>query len=295
MDSIQPRHEQHIFQGVVFTILAAISYTIMSLLGKIIGSGASTATILFVRFFISLILILPWILSNIQEIKPVGGVSSLISRSIFSFLAFGSFFYSLKYISLTDALLLNNTVPLFIPLVAWCLLRTKTPSKMWIGIILGFIGIVLVLNPDPQLFHPMALIALASGIFAAIAIVIIRTLTKKTSIIQILFYNFLICSVISALLLPLNWVSLSWKVFFLLLAVGICGGLYQLFSTISFAKAPVRVTSSLMFLCIVFGAIADFVIWKITPTPLSIGGMVCVIIGGMITIYFGKKEIHPNK
>lgn len=295
MEEIQSRHEQHIFLGVVFTILAAISYTLMSLLGKIIGSGASTEMILFARFFISLILVLPWMCANRAEIKPVGGISKFILRSLFSFLAFGSFFYSLKFISLTDALLLNNTFPLFIPLVAWCLLKTKTPHKMWIGIILGFIGIVLVLNPDPQLFHPMALIALASGIFAAIAVVMIRTMTKTTSILQILFYNFLICSVISGLLLPFNWTSLNWKVFFLLLAVGVCGGLYQLFSTLSFSKAPVRLTSSLMFLCIVFGAIADFFIWKLSPTFLGLGGMVCVILGGLITIYFGKKELHPKK
>jgi drug/metabolite transporter (DMT)-like permease len=293
-DQPLPRHKQHILLGIIFTILAALSFTLMSLIGKIIGDRTSTDTILFARFIISLILILPWVIKQPREIKNVSNPSKLIFRSLFTFFAFVCFFYSLKFIPLSDALLLNNTFPLFIPLVAWCMLGTKTPYKIWIGISIGFIGIAFVLNPNPKFFNPACLFALASGILASISIVIIRTLTKTASIVQILFYNFLLCSILSGIALPLHWKSFDQNVFFLLCGVGLFGAAYQLFSTLSFAKAPVRITSPLMFLCIIFGVIADFLFWNQIPPTLAWIGMALVILGGILTIYFGHTELKKE-
>ncbi len=287
--------KQHIPLGIFFTILAALSFTLMSLFGKVIGDKASTDTILFSRFFISLILLVPWIFKSPREILEVSGPFKLIARSLFTFFAFVCFFYSLKFIPLSNALLLNNTFPLFIPFVAWGMLGTKTPHKIWIGILIGFVGIGLVLNPNPKFFQPACLFALASGVLAAVAIVIIRTLTKTSSTLQILFYNFLLCSVLSGIALPFQWKSFDRQTALLLCGVGLFGALYQLFSTLSFAKAPVRLTSPLMFLCIVFGAIADFLIWKQIPPTLGWVGMVLVIVGGVITILIGQKGLGSKQ
>jgi drug/metabolite transporter (DMT)-like permease len=290
-----PRHKEHVTLGVCFALLAALCFSSMSLFGKIIGDKASTETIVFSRFIISLVLILPWALRRpsalLTDVKPM----KVIMRSVFTLAGFGCFFYSLKFLSLADALLLNNTFPLFVPIVAFCLLGSKTPHRVWIGIVCGFAGIVLVLHPDAAVIKPASLIGLAGGIFVAVAIVLIRTLTKNISIVQILFYNFLICSILSGIVVPFGWKSLDGKTLWFLLLVGLFGAGYQFFSTMSFAKAPVRLTSPLMYLCIIFGVIADILIWHQYPSKSSIVGMVLVILGGAITIFFGQREITSKK
>ncbi len=283
-------HEQHIGKGVTFGVLAAVSYTAMSLFGKIIGEDASTDTILFSRFLVSLILILPWVIKNPKEALLIVKPTTLITRSAFTLLAFASFFWALKFIPLSNALLLNNTFPLFVPIVALCIGFT-TPPKVWVGILIGFIGVALVLKPETGFFHLPSIIALVSGILAAITIVIIRNLTKTTPVVQILFYNFLICSILTAIFLPFGWKSFGVNTFLLLLGVGIFGTAYQFFSTLAYAKAPVRITSSLMFLCIVFGIVADGLIWHKIPDAMTLTGMALVIVGGIVTIYFGQREI----
>ena len=130
------------------------------------------------------------------------------------------------------------------------------------------------------------------GIFSAIAIVMIRHLTKTVSTLQILFYYFLINTVMTALILPFQWQSLPSDILLLLLGVGIFGALYQLFSTLCFAKAPVRLISPIMSICMVTGGlVADFFIWNQLPNFLSFIGIVCVMLGGTLSIYFGQKEL----
>ena len=288
---LQTEHKQHMQMGVIFGILAALSFALMSLMTKLIGDQVSTSMVVFARFFISLILILPSALKNHKTLIRITNPLKLVFRSIFTLLSIGSFFYVLKFVPLTEGLLLNNTSPLFIPILLFISHQIQTSKKIWIGVVLGFIGIAFVLKPSPVFFQPTALFGLASGFFAAIAFISVRFLTKTISILQILFFNFLICSVISAVFVLFEWKPFNYNALLLLFCVGIFGALYQLFSTFSIAKAPIRYTSSLQLLSIVFGVVADLLIWHRLPDTYSIIGIILVILGGVITIYFGQKEL----
>jgi drug/metabolite transporter (DMT)-like permease len=85
--------------------------------------------------------------------------------------------------------------------------------------------------------------------------------------------------------------SFTTTTLLLLLCVGIFGAAYQFFSTLSYAKTPVRITSPLMFLCIPFGVFADWLLWDRIIDAATAIGMLCVIIGGVITIYYGQKQL----
>ena len=288
----ESQHQQHLPSSLFFALLAAISFSSMSLFGKLIGDQASTDMILFVRFAISLILLMPWIIKHPHAALKVEHPKKLIWRSCFSLLSFACFFYSLRFISLTDAIVLNNTFPLFVPIVALYHAKVQTSRKVWMGIILGFIGVLFVLQPDLNVFHPYSFIALASGIFAAIGIVMIRYLTKTVSTLQILFYYFFINTCITAIALPFGWQALSSDIWTLLLGVGIFGALYQVFSTLCFAKSPVRITSPIMSIGIVAGGlIADFFLWHQLPNFWGFFGIFFIILGGTLSVYFGQQEL----
>jgi drug/metabolite transporter (DMT)-like permease len=288
----ESQHKQHLGTSVLFAVITAISFSLMSLLGKIIGDRASTDVVLFARFSISLFILIPWIIKHPHAALKVAHPKKLIWRSCFSLLSFACFFYALRFISLTNAIVLNNTFPLFVPIVALIHSQAKTSRKVWLGIIVGFLGVLFVLQPDIHVFQPYSLIALASGIFGAIAIVMIRHLTKTVSTLQILFYYFVFNTLATAIVLPFQWQSLTSDILLLLLGVGICGALYQLFRTLCFAKAPVRLISPILSVMLVSGGlIADFLIWHEFPNFLGVIGIFCIVLGGTLSIYFGQKEL----
>jgi drug/metabolite transporter (DMT)-like permease len=288
----ESQHEQHLPTSILFAVLAAISFTLMSLFGKFIGDQASTETVLFARFSISLIILIPWVIMHPHSALKVAHPKKLIWRSCFSLLSFACFFYALRFISLSNAIVLNNTFPLFVPLAALVHSQAQTSRKVWMGIIVGFLGVLFVLQPDIHVFQPYSLIALASGIFGAIAIVMIRHLTKTVSTLQILFYYFAFNTVATAIVLPFQWQTFPSDILMLLLGVGIFGALYQFFSTLCYAKSPVRLISPIMSICIVSGGlVADFFIWRQLPNLLGLAGIILIVIGGTLSIYFGQKEL----
>ena len=79
------------------------------------------------------------------------------------------FFYALAHLRLADAILLNYSIPLFMPFVESAWLGEPFPRRLWGVILLGFAGIVLILKPGVGVFQPVALVGLLSALFASVA------------------------------------------------------------------------------------------------------------------------------
>ena len=197
---------------------------------------------------------------------------------------------------MADGLLLNNTNALFVPIVAWIILGTRTPIIIWLTILLGFIGVVLVLHPDQGIWKSASLIGLASGLFGGISLVQLRQLTKTNTTQQILFYYFVISTILTGILLIFLWKTPSWHMILLSLGVGICGAIYQYFVVLSFTYAPVRLMSILMFIAVLIGAFFDWGLWHNIPTVVSVIGMILIIVASIASVYIGQKTlIQPPK
>jgi drug/metabolite transporter (DMT)-like permease len=264
----------------------------MSLFVKKIGNSLPISMLIFFRFSISFVLLLPWIIKNPNFTFKVHKPVRYIIRILAALLALFFVFYAIKFIPLVDALLLNNTSPLFVPLIAWLLTGAKTPAKALFGIVLGFIGIAIILHPGLKIISPASLIALASGLLAALAVVQMRLISKTSQTVQMLFYYFLISTIISGIIAAFQWkLPISFEAWILLSGIGIFGTLYQVFATMAYVTAPVRLVSPLVFLTVIFGGLFDWLIWGNAPSLLTYVGTLLVIIGAIVTIYFGHKSI----
>src|SRR6185436_677769 len=115
------------------------------------------------------------------------------------------YFYAIARLGLSEAILLNYSLPLFMPLIARAWLREEVPPRLWRALALGFLGILLILRPGTGVFRPAALAALLAAVLAALAQVGVRRLTRTEPITRIVFYFALISTVVSAVPLLKVW------------------------------------------------------------------------------------------
>lgn len=249
-----------------------------------------TSVPLFFRFGFNILFLLPLLLQEPARLIKVTRVDKMILRSLVGLASLACMFYAIKYMPLANAVLLNNSATLFIPLIVWIMVRTKTSIKILLSIFIGFIGVILVLGPDKKIFDAVSMIGLASGIFGAIALVLTRDMAKSNRPAQIIFYYALTGSLISFAFAVFQMKLFSLQTWIFLCGVGIFGALYQIFVTHALKRAKVRYMSSLSFLSFIFAGFFDWLIWGKIPHTLALIGMVLVIVGGFLTIYFGSKE-----
>lgn len=276
--------------AVIYALLASLCNALMSIFVKLIGEGQSTVEVIFFRFFIGLLILLPWLLTE-KNLFSTPYLSKLFLRSITTLLAMACVFYSLKYLPVANVVLLNNTFPLFIPFLVLIMFKIKTSLKLWISVIIGFIGVAFVFHAHLNtLLNGAVFIALASGLLSALAILQIRLLSDHVSPKQVLFYMLFFCTIMTAIILPFDFKMPTSHELILLVMVGLFGAGYQLFITLALYYALARIVSPLFFSAVLFAVILDWLIWGIIPTFGSFVGMLLVIFGGIMTIVLRDKK-----
>ncbi|MGB6977062.1 MAG: DMT family transporter [Gammaproteobacteria bacterium] len=297
MDSQRPPTQ--IKKAIPLVLLAALFNTIMILFAKMASQTTPIVIILFARYLTTLIIILPFVYFNpvhqkvSQFLKTDRPYLHLI-RDILGLTSVFCYFYAARTLSLADATVLFSTAPLFIPIIAFFWGNIKIIHRLWWGMSLGFLGVLLMLHPGREIFQPAALIGLFSGLCAAIVYVGSRYLSYSEPPLRNMFYYFAIGTFIAFLLIlpggKTIWQHFDLKVLWLLIGVGVFAYLYQWCFTESTRYAPVRLTTPLLYASVIFALFLDWWLWQIKPSLLSLSSIILIICGAVLLVWLYPEE-----
>jgi drug/metabolite transporter (DMT)-like permease len=198
-------------------------------------------------------------------------------------------FIAMTMMPLTNAVLLSFSAPLWMPVIAWVISREKSSRATWFGAALGFVGVVLVLQPHHHRFNVGTLLALAAALLLAVALMSVRWLGATEPMPRILFYYFLLSTVMAIPIAAIQWHSVPARAWIYLLGIGFAQLFAQVFIVVAYRYASSVKLGPFIYTTIVFTALIDWVIWNHPPTLYVVAGMVLVIGGGLVAIR-GKSE-----
>jgi len=229
-------------------------------------------------------LIIPLILIN-KRIPILGNNKPLLLlRSVLIAFATASYFYTIKVMSLTDAISIKQLSPLLSVFFATIFLGEKVGFKQVSIFIFGFLGTLLVVKPGirPDIFP--AIIGLGGAILTAIGYIMIRYLRSHDHPLVIVNYFGYIIGLIALgiLLWQRNFIIPDIKSLIILALIGFTGLGAQYTLTLSYHMAPPKLVSLYLYLQIVFSAIFDTFIFKEALDLFSIFGASLIIISGYL-------------
>jgi len=176
---------------------SAVLFAAMAASVRIASRELPNGPLVFFRHFIMLVFLLPWAWRQGRRALATDDFPGHLVRGLAGVSAVACYFYAVARLRLADAVLLNHSLPLFIPLVERVWLGERIPSRLWGVLSLGFVGLLLILRPGTGVFEPAALVGLASAALASIAQVGIRRLTRTEPVTRIVFYFGLVASVVA--------------------------------------------------------------------------------------------------
>ena len=200
-------------------ICAELLYTIVAAFVKWASPLIPHMMIIFGQSIFCFLCILPWVLYKKVNLKTER-IPLHLFRAIVGLANFYMLYLALRFIPLSDAMLLNTTSPLFVPLIVFFWSGVRIPLKLWVGLLVGFAGVIVILRPGAEIFDFGSIIALASGIVSALVFTTIRYLSSTEPALKIIFYFFLIASIISGALAIPFWEPLSLSEWGILFAIG---------------------------------------------------------------------------
>ena len=274
--------------GALFILLSEFMFASMGAVVKQLTQSLPSEMAVFMRNLFGLGLLLPLVWrSGFATLKTQVFHLHLL-RSVAGVSAMYCFFYALANLPLADGMLLKMTSPLFMPMIAWYWLSEPMHRTVLLAIGIGFVGVILVLNPGGE-FNHIALIGLLGGGFASLAKVSLRRLGKTEPSVRVVFYFALLSSMISVVPMSWNWqqpTSMEWWLFALL---GLFGTLGQLLLTRGYAIATAARVSPFTYTSVLFGAAYGYLFWGETLSLQFIFGALLIGLAGIIALKGGRE------
>tara|TARA_B100001250_G_C19792280_1_gene787082 strand:- start:478 stop:1425 length:948 start_codon:yes stop_codon:yes gene_type:complete len=292
-------------KAIFLIIIGMFVFTIQDVLIKLISESINIYVIYIIRSIIGLFVIIFYCqINNIKiNFKTYYPITTCIRVTGF-FLGFSLYYFSLSKISLPEAVTLFFASPFFVTIFSKFIIGERVGIFRWSSIIIGFLGVYLVLDPNFQDFNIYSLFPIICAFFYAFTVVI----QKKTSdhdnlftqiihtYISALIFSFIIYIAINNLtfsqyqLTEFNFILMSWDIpnyfsFLILIIIGFTGviGFFSLFGAYRIGSpstiAPYEY--SLIIWSIFFG----YFIWNDYLTTKGLLGLLLILLASFFSLY----------
>jgi len=283
-------HRPNLKKGVVLCLFAWACFSAMYAISKGIGAQTNVATMTFFRNVFGFIAVLPWMVKKWPKSTKTHNLKLIILRSITGVLNLVFVFLAVQDISLVDATLLNNTAPLIVPFVVYLWLKTPLTIKIWPASIIGFIGVIVILQPTKFSASIGVLFGLLSGVMLAISLVTTRISTRHESFFTFMFYFMGI-----GLLLTAPFAIAKWRIDDLwtlvgLLGIGLFSALGQVGLFFGLKEGKARQLAPIAYSSVVFAGLLQWLFWGIVPEPIFYLGLVLIVASGLWIVLEGSPN-----
>jgi len=263
--------------AIAWMILAGLCFSATGVFVKLSGGLLIVWTVIFGRS--AVIAMLTFILSKIQN-KSLSFEDPkwLLARCISGLSAMACYFYAIPLISLTTAVVLQWTSPLFVALFSGYLIKEKVSPFLFICIGVAFTGTILIISPSFEAIEINALYALISGILSAIAYLSIRQLRSTATSESVVFWFAIFCVIFSLPFSVKELLTISTYEIQVLIGVGITAGIGQIGMTKAYHAAKAAYIGAFSYSTVVVSWVYGFFIfnevlsiWDMVGTLLIVG------------------------
>ena len=279
--------QNHAIAGITYMLVGMLILTGMDVVVKImVQTDFHPIQILFVRGWIVLAImfaVLPFF-GGLRTLKP-GRPYALVVRGIIGFLAPYSFFTALKTVPLADATVVFFAAPLLMTGLSPLVLKEKVGPYRWAAVIVGFLGVVVAVNPSATGMDPMLfMVFLALLAYSALALMG-RWLGDTETTFRLVFYFNLGILVVSSVFVAFVWQPISWEALGGLLAISVMALVGHVLLTKAFVLAPLSIVSPFEYSALLWAAILGYLVFGDVPAnTVWIGGAI-IAASGMFILY----------
>ncbi len=285
--------EERLGLGLLAAIGCFFFFSTMDALAKWLGASYAVAQLVFFRSLFGFIpvAVVTWREGGVQKLRTKRPWMHAL-RGVFIFGALSFYFLGLKYLHLAEALAIAFTAPLFMTALAGPILGEKVGVRRWSAVLVGFVGVLVMVRPEPEKLQLEALYVLASAFCFALTSLTTRLLTRTETSSAIMLYSTLGLFLPSAAVLPFVWITPDMTALILFFLMGILGGLGLLLLTTAYRNAPASVIAPFEYSALIWAVLFGWIGWKQFPEPSVWYGSVIVAAAGL---YIAQREARLKK
>tara|TARA_Y100000768_G_C23939991_1_gene664622 strand:- start:406 stop:1350 length:945 start_codon:yes stop_codon:yes gene_type:complete len=295
-------------KGIVLILIAMLIFAVQDSLMKYIYNSVSLYEVYIIRTIVSFILVI--IFLKILK-KPIVFKTHYplltLCRVILFFFGFSSFYIALTVMPLATATALFFVSPFLITIFAKFILKDQIGPRRWIAVIVGFIGVYIILNPNFDDFDYFSLTPILCAFCYSLSMIIIKKTSEKDNVYQQIFQFYIGAMIISiifyffigdgrydtidnpaAQFIFREWFSnLEFSLIYMI-ALGFTAAAAFLLVFSAYRIASPAVVSPFEYTILIWSTLSGWIFFNEVPKINTIIGMFLIVFGG-IYIFIREK------
>ncbi len=289
---------QRPLRGVLLVTLAVMIFAVADVTTKHLTMLYAVPLVVAARYLVNLVL-----LAVIFGPRHRGGLlrtrrtGLVMLRAISLAAASLSLGLALRHMPVGETIAITYLAPIAVMLLAVPLLHETVGGAGWIGALVGFLGVLLIVRPGAGLDPTGVAFALLTAVASAAYHLLSRVLARTETTVALLFHTALVGTVIFGAMLPWVWNgALPTQVdAALMLALGALATLGHALFTAAYREAPASLLAPVNYLHLVWAALLGWLVFAHRPDTMTLVGMALVMAAGVavaLRTHLGASAAH---
>jgi len=274
-------------RGAALLVLATALFASMDAIGKGLMQRHDPFQVVWARYAAQAVIVAIIVSPRLGRVIRTARPGLQVIRSALLFMATLCGFFAFSVMPLADATAIFQTAPLAITALAALVLREPVGPRRWAGVMIGFLGALIIVRPGADVFQPAALLPMLGALFFAGYSIATRFLGRDESYWTTFLYTAALGALIASAFVPLVWVTPTWGDAALMLAMGAIGSAGQFLLIVAFNTAPASAIAPFTYAGLIFATLWGYLFFGDAPDGWTATGAAVIVGSG---VYVWRRE-----
>ncbi len=291
----------HNRRGVIAMSAGMVCFVLNDTLVKFVSDDLPASQLIFLRGVLAVLGLLLLVYATDRRQFSRAGLLHMVDkwvvlRSMLDGVASLVYLSALFHMPLGNATAINMSTPLLIALLSGLLMGVHVSARNWLIIGLGFVGVLMVVQPQADGFNAWAWAALAGTVLHALRDLSVRFIAPEVPSMVITVGTALAATVLSGVWSVFTpWQAVSATHWGMMAAAAVflsCGYFFLIKAT---RMADMSVVAPFRYIGLLTAVLAGYVIWGDMPNPLAWCGMLLLVGAGILMLRLHRQPAYVSE
>lgn len=271
--------------GIPYMLAAMLVFSVNDALAKYLAALCPVAQLLLIRNIGAFLVIAPRVHAHgWRAVTRVPRVWLHVLRCILIVAELALFYTAVWQIPLADTLTIYQATPIIATALAVPVLGEQVGWRRWLAVVVGFAGVLLVVQPGGAAVSTAHLCALGGGVIYS-GVVLLTRLLRDAGPIPMIAWHVGGTLLASAVVAPFVWEPVSLATMALIAVMGVISTGGHVLNNRALSLSPAAVVMPFHYTQIIWGLLFGWAIWRDVPDLRMLAGATLIVASGLFIMY----------
>jgi drug/metabolite transporter (DMT)-like permease len=279
--------------GIAVMLAGILLFSLNDVMGKWLVATYSVGQVLLIRSAAALLILSPFIWkAGVRSLVRVEQRRMQVLRVILSSLEVYCFYFAVIYLPLADVMTYWLAAPIYVAALSPFLLGEHVGWRRWTAIFIGFVGVIVALEPSAATLTAPALISIFGSFAFAFMMLSGRSL-RATPDTTLVFWQTIGAGLFGLATAPFGWVTPSAPDFALLGLLGVVAMVAHVCVNRALKLADAATVAPFQYTLLLWAVIFGWLVFGDIPRPAMLAGAAIIVAAGLF-IFFREQRVKRS-